>query len=217
MKYKYDAVLFDFDGTFADTGEGIFACVQYAVNALGKEPLSDETLRTFIGPPIFDSFKRELNITDEESLFAVEKYRELYSQSGIYKFRIYPGTLELIKKLKESGMKFAVASSKPKNFIERIIDYLEIRSLVDCVSCPESDKAKDDKSILINRAVDILCVEKSRTLMVGDRHFDINGANRAGVESVGVTYGYGSEEELLNAGATYIAHNTEELGNIIFC
>ena len=216
MKFKYDAVLFDFDGTFADTGEGIFASVQYAVNALGKEPLSEETLRTFIGPPIFDSFKRELNITDEESHFAVEKYRELYSQSGIYKFKIYPGTLELIKKIKESGTKFAIASAKPKHFIERIIDFLEIRNFVDCVSCPESDKAKDDKSILINRAVDILSVEKSRTLMVGDRHFDINGANRAGVESVGVTYGYGSEEELLNAGATYIAHNTEELEKIIF-
>ena len=216
MKFRYDAVLFDFDGTFADTGEGIFTCVQYAVNALGKEPLSEETLRTFIGPPIFDSFKRELNITDEESHFAVEKYRELYSQSGIYKFKIYPGTLELIKKIKESGIKFAIASAKPKHFIERIIDFLEIRNLVDCVACPESDKAKDDKSILINRAVDILSVEKSRTLMVGDRHFDINGANRAGVESVGVTYGYGSEEELLSAGATYIAHNTEELKKFIF-
>lgn len=217
MSCNYDAVFFDFDGTFADTGEGIFACVQYAVNALGKEPLTEETLRTFIGPPIFDSFKRELNITDEESHFAVEKYRELYSQSGIYKFRIYPGTLELIKKIKENGMKFAIASAKPKHFIERIIDYLEICNLVDCVSCPESDKAKDDKSILINRAVDILCVEKSRTLMVGDRHFDINGANRAQVRSVGVTYGYGSEDELRNAGATFIAHSTEELHNIIFC
>ena len=216
MNFKYDAVLFDFDGTFADTGEGIFACVQYAVNALGKEPLSEETLRTFIGPPIFDSFRRELDITDEESHFAVEKYRELYSQSGIYKFEIYPGTIELIKKIKANGIKFVVASAKPKHFIERIIDFLEIRSLVDCVSCPESDKAKDDKSILINRAVDILCVDKSRTLMVGDRHFDISGANRAGVESVGVTYGYGSEKELLDAGATYIAHNTKELDEIIF-
>ena len=133
-----------------------------------------------------------------------------------YKFKIYPGTLELIKKIKESGIKFAIASAKPNHFIERIIDFLEIRNFVDCVSCPESDKAKDDKSILINRAVDILSVEKSRTLMVGDRHFDINGANIAGVESIGVTFGYGSKEELENAGATYIASSVDEIRNIIF-
>lgn len=216
MSNKYDAVLFDFDGTFADTGIGIFDCIQYAVSALGREPLSRETLRTFIGPPIFDSFKRELNLNDEESLFAVEKYRELYAESGIYRFEVYEGTKELFEEMNASGIKVAFASSKPKHFIERIVDYLKIGNLVSYVSGPESDKAHDDKSILINRAVNSLGVDKSRTLMVGDRHFDINGANKAGVESVGVTYGYGSEDELRTAGATYIVHSTNELRKIIF-
>ncbi len=216
MNSKYDAVLFDFDGTFADTGVGIFECIQYAVNALGREPLSNKTLRTFIGPPIFDSFKRELKLTDEESFFAVEKYRELYAKSGIYQFDIYAGTKELFEELNENGIKVAFASSKPKHFIEHIVEYLKIGNLVSYVSGPESDKAHDDKSVLINRAIDNLSVDKSRTLMVGDRHFDINGANKAGVESVGVTYGYGSEEELRTAGATFIAHSTAELRKIIF-
>lgn len=216
MNNRYDVVLFDFDGTFADTGVGIFRCIQYAVNALGKPPLSQETLRTFIGPPVFDSFKRELDLTDNESFFAVEKYRELYAESGIYQFEIYNGIKELFEELSAKGIKIAFASSKPKHFIERIVDYLDIVNLVSYVSGPESDKAHDDKTVLINRAIENLGVDKKRTLMVGDRHFDINGAKNAGVESVGVTYGYGSEDELVSSGATYIAHNTDDLRRIIF-
>lgn len=216
MKANYDAVFFDFDGTIADTGVGIFNSVSYAIEAMGFSPLPDDRLRTFIGPPIFESFKRELKMTDEQSTRAVEKYRERYSESGIYQLEVYEGIEELINELKNSGIKVAIASSKPEKFVMRLIEFLKIDSLIDFIAAPESDKAPEGKTVLVERAVKHFGVEKSRALMVGDRYFDIDGANGAGVESVGVTFGYGNREELEKSGATYLADNAEEIRKIIF-
>lgn len=216
MKKNYDAVLFDFDGTFADTGEGIFESVQHAVEALGFRPLTDETLKRFIGPPIFDSFRRELGIDDARADFAVTKYREAYAESGILKFRIYDGILDLLRELKDNGIKIGIASAKPQKFIIRIVAHLGLEDYFDYISAPADDKADQSKVRLITKAAEALKAEKSRVLMVGDRHFDINGANGAGVSSVGVTFGYGSEEELRSAGATFIARNVAEVRDVIF-
>ncbi len=216
MKAKYDAVFFDFDGTIADTGVGIFNSVRFAVAAMGFDPLPEDKLRTFIGPPVFDSFKRELDMTDKQSEKAVEKYRENYIRSGIYQLEMYPGIETLIKELKKSGIKVAIASSKPEKFVIKVIDYLKISHLIDFIAAPESDNAPEGKAVLVERAVKHFGVKKSKALMIGDRYFDIDGANGAGVESIGVTFGYGSEEELRSAGATYLADSADDIRKLIF-
>ena len=216
MISKYDAVLFDFDGTIADTGRGIFSSIQYAVECLGLEPLDAETLRRFIGPPIYDSFKRELGLDDEKSDFAVKKYREKYAESGIYELDIYDGIIPLIRKLRENGIKVGIASSKPQNFLIRIVDFLEIAELIDFISAPSADDTPQSKASLINNAAEALNISKDKIIMVGDRYFDIDGANDAGVRSIGVTFGYGSEEELKKSGATYITGCAEEIAEIIY-
>ncbi len=216
MKANYDAVFFDFDGTIADTGEGIFSSVSYAIEASGYPPLPDDRLRTFIGPPVFESFKRELDMSDEQAANAVEKYRERYSESGIYQLRMYDGIKALLSELKNSGIKIAIASSKPEKFVMRLIDYLNISPLIDFVAAPESDKAPEGKTILVEKAVKHFGVDKTRALMIGDRYFDIDGANGAGIESVGVTFGYGNREELTKAGSTYLADSAEDIRKIIF-
>lgn len=216
MKAKYDAVFFDFDGTIADTGVGIFNSVRFAVAAMGFDPLPEDRLRTFIGPPVFDSFKRELDMTDEQSEKAVEKYRENYIRSGIYQLEMYPGIETLIKELKKTGIKVAIASSKPEKFVIKVIDYLKISHLIDFIAAPESDNAPEGKAVLVERAVKHFGVKKSKALMIGDRYFDIDGANGAGVESIGVTFGYGSEEELRSAGATYLADSADDIRKLIF-
>lgn len=216
METKYDAVFFDFDGTIADTGKGIFSSVSYAIEFMGFDPLPHDRLRTFIGPPIFESFKRELGMSDEQSMQAVEKYRERYSESGIYQLEVYDGIKSLMRELKKSGIKIAIASSKPEKFVVRLIEFLKLNDMIDFVAAPESDKAPEGKTVLVEKAVKHFGVNKDRALMIGDRYFDIDGANGTGIESVGVTFGYGSEKELRNAGATYIADNTEEIRKIIF-
>ena len=98
MKKNYDAVLFDFDGTLADTGEGIFESVRYAVEALGKPPLSDKQLRSFIGPPIYDSFMNMLDLDHDQTEFAAMKYRERYAEGAMFSLRLYDGIPELLIK-----------------------------------------------------------------------------------------------------------------------
>lgn len=216
MTSKYKAVFFDFDGTIADTGDGIFHSVKYAIKELGYPPINNESLRTFIGPPVFDSFKRELGMDEKQSEFAVMKYREEYSREGIFRFTLYDGIESLLRELKSHGIQVAIASSKPYNFILRIIDYLNFGELIDFVSCPLSDKAHESKVILVSRCVEHFEIEKTEAVMVGDRYFDIDGANGAGIDSIGVTFGYGDEKELSNAGSTHIAHSVDDIRNFIF-
>lgn len=216
MNIKYDGVLLDFDGTIADTGEGIFSSVRYAIEAMGFDPLPEETIHTFIGPPIFSSFRRELNLSDEDSAKAVEKYRERYVEDGIYKLKVYDGLEKLMNDMKKSGIKLAIASSKPENFIVKILEFLKSDNLFDYISAPENDKAPESKTALVERAVNHLGIDKSRAVMIGDRYFDIDGANGAGIDSIGVTFGFGSKEELQNAGATFIAENVDDIRKIIF-
>lgn len=213
---KYDAVLLDFDGTIADTGEGIYDSVRYAVRAMGFDPLPEEVVHTFIGPPVFSSFKRALNLSDEDSAKAVEKYRESYMNGGIYRLSFYDGMEKLLNDIKKSGIKLAVASSKPENFIIEILKYLKISDLFDFISAPESDKAPESKTALVERAVKALGIDKSKAVMIGDRYFDIEGAKEAKVDSIGVTFGFGDRNELVNSGADYIADSTADIRRIIF-
>ena len=184
MKKNYDAVLFDFDGTLADTGEGIFESVRYAVEALGKPPLS--------GPPIYDSFMNMLDLDHDQTEFAAMKYRERYAEGAMFSLRLYDGIPELLKKLRESGIKVSVASSKPCGFIERIVGHLGMREDFDYIAAPAGDDKPESKCELIT------------------------SANEAGVESVGVLYGYAKPDELQQAGATYIVETAAEIENIIF-
>ena len=216
MKKLFDAVLFDFDGTIADTGEGIFKSIQSAVAAMGFEPLDESTLRTFIGPPARDSFSRVLGLDGERSTEAVKKYREAYSESGIFAFKLYDGIETMFRTLNENGIFVGVCSSKPEPFIRRIIEHLGFDDLIDVVASPASDTKDESKAMLIERAAATLGVDKSRVLMVGDRHFDIDGANLSGVQSVGVTYGYGDRDELEKAGATHLVSKVCQLNEIIF-
>ena len=210
-----NTVLFDFDGTTADTGRGIFNCVRYAAGAFGWDVPGDDVLRTFVGPPLHTSFKRVFGITEEEALAAVEKYRELYSTEGLLQFDLYDGITDVIKELRANGFRTAVATAKPDRFIHRILSHAGIDSLFDYVSAPLDKNGDTSKAQLICRAVEALNAEKSKTIMVGDRLYDIAGAKAAGVASAGVLWGYGTKEELENAGADYTVSSPDELRRLL--
>ena len=202
MPYKFSAVLFDFDGTIADTGKGIFECLDYACESLGKPKLTEEKRRMFIGPPLFDSFTSLVGCSPEEAEYAIMKYREQYNKGSMLHLEFYEGIIDLFDELKNVGIKTAVCSSKPAPFVIKILEHYGLREKVSCISCPGKDGAK---------------MSKEETLMVGDRKYDIEGATAAGVKSAGVTYGYGTAEELIAAGADYIADDISDLKNIVFC
>ncbi len=215
MSRKFDFVIFDFDGTVADTGKGIFTCASIAVKELGFEPLSDAQLRTFVGPPLLDSFMRTLAVDEATAAQAVSIYRANYSESGIYMFELYEGMDSLIRTLHASGIKLAIASAKPEKFIRKIIEHLNYGEFFGAISAPDLNNTEPSKTALVESVCAALGADKSGAVMIGDRHFDILGAKEAGVKSIGVTYGFGSREELTLAGADFLAESVADLKEIL--
>ena len=219
----YDYILFDLDGTLTDPKEGITKCVQYALAAMGIDEPDLEVLVPFIGPPLKESFMEFYGMSDEDGEKSVEKYRERFNDTGIYENIIYDGIPQMLKKLKESGKTLAVASSKPTVYVERILEYFEIRQYFDVVVGSELDGRRTDKAEVVEEALKQLFGEgaadiedkKKRTAMVGDRKFDVYGAKSEGVTSVAVAYGHGPMDELKIAKPDFIVRTVAELENLL--
>ena len=199
----FSYAIFDFDGTLADTGAGVFASVQYALRSMGEPELDSETLKYFIGPPL-------------ETSFSV-KYREYYSTKGIYELKFFPSTLSALREIKAAGVKTAVGSSKPELFVNRILEHFGISELFDFVSGATFGEPHADKTVIITRAAEGLGIENlSDAVMVGDRSFDIDGAHGVGMKCIGVLEGgYGDENEFKTARADWIVNTLADAKDII--
>lgn len=208
-------LLFDLDGTLTDPKTGICTCVQYALASFGIEEPDLNKLEPFIGPPLKDSFMEFYHMTGEQAEEAVEKYRERFRDKGIFENRMYRGIPAMLWELRSRGMVLAVASSKPTVFVERILEHFHIAKYFNVVVGSELDGTRVNKDQVVQEALRRLFsgrpVEKDQVYMIGDRKFDVEGAHAAGVESVGVTYGYGTMEELKAAKSDYIVRSVEEL------
>lgn len=214
MKKRFETVLFDFDGTLADTAAGIKHCALEALHAYGFDETDDERLRAFIGPPLIDSF---LNYTDDADTARnmVDKYREHYRAGGMFRCELYDGVADMLAELDAAGMSMAIASSKPGEFVDTILTHLGIRHYFRFISAPAVGHVNPTKCELINSALDLLGADRSTAVMVGDRMFDIEGAAQAGVFSVGVLYGFGSEDELGRYGADVICETPKQISELI--
>ena len=209
---EYNYYLFDFDGTLCDTTEVIFKSIIYSLDCYGIKETDLEKLRYFVGPPLFESYKTLYKVSDEDANWLIAKYRERYKTKAAEESAIYEGISELLKTLKEKGKKIAVASSKPKLFVEEISKYHNIDIYYDLVSAEDFKNNHSSKKDLINACLNFFGnPPKSEVVMVGDRFYDIDGAKAVGVDSAGAVYGFGTEEELTKAGATHILNNPEDL------
>ncbi len=210
-------VIFDFDGTVVDTGEGILKSLQYSFEQMGREVPDMSDLKKFIGPPIHYSFTHYYDVSEEEVGEYIKKYRERYTVKGIYECELYEGILELIDSLKSQGVKVGIASSKPLRLIYNVADHLGITEKFDAiVGVRMDDSNHSSKKGLILEAMELMGAEdKNEVLMVGDRLYDIEGAKGAGVKSCGVLWGYGSEEEFKQYEADYIVSKACEILKLI--
>ena len=215
--YKY--VLFDLDGTISDPKVGICTSVQQALKKFGIDVADINTLTPFIGPPLRDSFRDFYHIKPEDMEDVIAAYRARFSTVGLFENDLYDGIPELLKALKENGRKLALASSKPRVFVEKILDHFGISQYFDVIMGSELDGTRENKSEIIAECLRLFELDPSgdlsETVMVGDRKYDIEAANAAGLPNIAVSYGYGSEEELSKAGAKVIAGTVKELENIL--
>lgn len=206
-------ILFDLDGTLTASGEGITKCVQYALNKMGMAEDDLEKLECFIGPPLKDSFMRYGGFSQEEALRAVAYYRERYETTGIFENALYPKIPELLELLQINDKIMAVASSKPEKYVKQILEHFGIASYFQAIVGSEMDGQRVLKAEVIEEALSRLGMQTQRdkVIMVGDRAEDVLGAISCGVQCVGALYGYGTAEELKQAGAVYLAETVEDL------
>ncbi|MBR3826035.1 MAG: HAD hydrolase-like protein [Lachnospiraceae bacterium] len=213
-------LLFDLDGTLMDPKLGITTCVQHALQSFGIEEPDLDKLEPFIGPPLKDSFMQFYGFDEKQAEAAVDKYRERFQDIGLFENEIYSGIREMLRTLQKKGMHLAVASSKPTVFVERILEHFKIRKYFEVVVGSELDGRRVNKDEVVQEALSRLFsggfVDRAKVYMIGDRKFDIEGARAQEVESVGVSYGYGSIEELKEAGADYIVRTVGELENLLY-
>lgn len=190
---KKKLILFDFDGTVADNSEGIYNCIKYALVKKGMKPLSDEVLRSFVGPSLFDSFMWHCTDDKEVAEELVSLYRERYRPLGSTEVRIYDGMKELLARLKNEGCITAVCSSKPYDFVRKIAKEQGLEDLFDGFFCPSFQSHVSDKSSLALEAIKHFGVSKEETVLIGDTKFDVAAARAAEISSIGVLYGFATE------------------------
>ena len=210
MKYKY--CLFDLDGTLTDPAIGITNSVMHALEKYDIHVEDRSELYPFIGPPLDYSFKTFYGFTDEQAVQAIKYYREYFSVTGLFENKVYEGIPEMLQELKKKGVTVALATSKPYEFSVKILKHFDLYKYFDFFGAATMDGRISKKEDVIAHLLDEMGVEdKTEILMVGDRYHDIEGARANNLNSAGVLWGYGSEEELKNAGADYILAKPSEI------
>ena len=213
---KYDIIAFDLDGTLTNPERGLIASFVYALGKMGVDYGEKNELKKFIGPPIYEEWQRCFGFTPEESSKALLIFREFYSVYGWWDNEIYPGVKEMLEKLKNSGKKIILATSKPEIFAKKILELFDISKYFDFIGGAATDKTRDKKSEVLEYSIKSVGVsDKSKVILVGDRVYDSEGAIACGIDSLGVLYGHGSEEEIRSAGFTYIVNNVEDIANLL--
>ena len=208
---RYDAVIFDLDGTLSDSAPGIRNCILYALHKMGKEIPPDETIRRFLGPPLVESFVKYCGMTEEEAWEATELYRERYIPVGAYENAVYPGIRPLLRALKKQGVFVGIATGKPEQSSKNILDRFCLTPYIDALAGPAPECMHADKAELISR----ILPKGAHAVMVGDSVTDITGGQQCGLDTIAALWGYGFEKELLGVHPTYGAKNTKQLQQIL--
>lgn len=207
----YQTIFFDLDGTLTDSGPGITNSVAYALRKWKIEVEDHSTLNVFVGPPLAESFAKYYGFTPEECKKAIEYYREYYTDRGMFENSVYPGIEELLVHLKNTGRKVVLATSKPEVFAVQILEHFHLARYFDRIAGASMDENRVEKADVLRYAIEADGYDLSQAVMVGDRENDVRGARENGLPCIGVLYGYGSREELTEAGAARIAATVEEL------
>ncbi len=215
MNQRY--LFFDLDGTLIDPKIGITTCLQYALKKLDVPVPDADELLWCIGPPLYRSFAELLHTTDESMINAgVRFYRERFSAVGKFESSLYQAIPATLRRLKSEGFQLFIATSKAHVYAEEILRHFEIAAYFTKVYGSELDGRLTEKADLLAHALNTEQLAPEDCWMIGDRKHDVIGANANQMECIGVLYGYGSREELVNAGARHLAATPDELCEIVY-
>ena len=211
-----EVLFLDLDGTLTDPSTGITRAVMYALERFGIHEEDPAKLYPFIGPPLYDSFMRCYGFDLPTAYKAIEYFQEYYSRQGMYENVPYSGIRELLYAWQSEGRKLVLATSQPEVFAVRILERFGMADAFTLMAGGDVAETRVEKKMVIDYAMNRLGLEDSRgCLMIGDRKFDVLGAAEHGIPTLGVLYGFGSKEELSQAGASWLAEDVSELGRLL--
>lgn len=207
------SILFDLDGTLTDSGEGIMNCAEFALRHFGIPVPSRDTMRVFVGPPLSDTFMR-FGVPESNVQEAIEVYRSRYIPVGKYENALYPGIYQVLEALHRDGFKLYVATSKPEAMSIEILEHFEIAKFFDRICGASLDSSRSTKDEVIAYLLEEVRPD-GNLIMVGDTKYDVLGAAVHKLPTIGVSWGYGTVEDLIEAGAASIAHSPVELLSLL--
>ena len=213
---NYDVILFDLDGTLTDSSQGIINSIVYALKKYDIAVEDTAELNNFLGPPLHESFRNFYGFDEKKAMEATCFYREYFRTKGIFENQVYSGIPTMLKQLSDEGKRLVLATSKPQEFTNRIMEHFDLAKYFEFIAGSNMDGTRSKKADVIEYALmECRITDKSKAVMVGDRKQDIIGAKAVGIDSIGVEYGYGAYEELNNADATYIVKTVSELEDLL--
>lgn len=211
----YKTILFDVDGTLCDPGKSMIECARYTLSKFDIHETDEENLRRLIGPPLEHAFRDYYGFDEKQADQAVTHFRDMMQREGIQLYEAYPGILELLSELKQSGSRLAVVTSKIDHIAKETLAKTGLLDYFEFVSAQQPNVVVDKEEILIKALSELNVMDNSSVVMIGDRRHDIEAANTHSMDSIGVLWGYGDREELKKEGATHIVANTNELKQLL--
>lgn len=209
-----EIVLFDLDGTLTDAAPGIVNGIRLVLDHFGIEQPDENTMRTYLGPPLAVTWREHYDFTDEQVTEGLRVYREYYHDVGMFENEVFDGIPELLQQLVDAGITLATATSKPDYSATRIIEHFGLADHFAFIGAANLEGTRDSKALVIEHTLAQLQAhaQTHRILMVGDRHHDVHGAREHGIDTIGVLWGYGDADELTQAGAITLVERPQDLG-----
>lgn len=210
---KYSTVIFDLDGTLLDTSEGIMKGACFTASIMGAPDLTLDQQKSFIGPPIIDSFIRECNFTTSMAKEAVEIYRQRYKEKGIYEAKNYNLVKELLMALKEENVLTAVATLKRDDFSKEILKHFGLSECFNVIKGIDERDTHSKSDIILMCLKELEQDDLSKVVLIGDSIYDAIGAEQVGIDFIAVTYGYGfnDKSDAQDCTNVFIAEKIEEI------
>lgn len=205
----YQALLLDLDGTIVDSRKGIQNCLRRAMDRLGIQHDGMDLL-PYIGPPIQEIF---WDITGDEALtqLGIRYYRQAYAQSGVHENELLPGIEEAIRELRNMGYRLMLATSKPQKYAKIILEDFHLEDQFELIGGATLDGKISKKIEVIQWVLQTAGLSPKDALMIGDRKFDLIGAQQAGMDAMGILFGFGSRQELREYPHVYLAPTARDM------
>lgn len=187
---KYNCVIFDLDGTLMDTSIGVLKSVDYTIDKMNLKQLPENELRTFIGPPIQNSFRSKFNLNDDDTNKAAAMFRQAYKDKFLYDAEIFAGMIELLSHLKQNNILTMVATYKREDYTMMLLEHFGLSKYFDFIKGSDME-GKLTKADIVNLCIDRSGLDRDQIVLIGDTVHDAIGAKKAGIDFIAVTYGFG--------------------------